>query len=103
MPLVGTPELFKTTRTPPPGTTDEIRAKVEEIKANGADRNVDFDFAMPYRDPTIANPLEEVDRHREGLAELEKQGGTWALITRPTGPKNEMLEFIEAFAQTYIK
>lgn len=105
MPLLGPDEMFTTTRTPAPGSPSEIGAKVEQIKrdAVAAGRQADLDFALPYMDPSIGKPTVDVDRHREAFAQLEASGCTWAIVLRDAAPPAEMLEFLEAFAATYIR
>ena len=105
MPLFGPDEMFATTRTPAPGSQSEIGAKVEQIKrdASAAGRNIPLDFAMPYMDPSIRDPTVEIERHREALAQLEASGCTWAIVHRDAGSPAEILEFLEAFAATYIR
>ena len=103
MPLIGPDEMYGTTRTPSPGTLSEIGVKIEAIKQGAAGRNVDLDFALPYLDASIEKPRVEVERHREALARLEEMGTTWVVVNRSAAAPAEILDFIEAFADTYIR
>ena len=103
MPLIGPDEMYGTTRTPAPGTLSEIGAKIAEIKQGAAGRGVEIDFALPYLDASVEKPRVEVERHREAFGQLEKVGTTWVIINRSAADPAEILEFIEAFAETYIR
>ena len=103
MPLVGPDAMFATTRTPAPGTLEQLKASVEEIKRNAGARSATLDFAMAYSDPSITRPRSEIERHREALAGFEAAGFTWLIVNRPSAPRAEILEFIAEFAETYIR
>src|SRR5690606_14228455 len=77
--------IFKTVRTPPPGSAKELARKIAEIREEGADRGVVFDFVSVYLDGSIAEPRKEADRHREAFAGLAEIGFNWIVINRPTG------------------
>ncbi len=94
--------LFKTVRTPAPGSAADTQAQIAEIKQNAKPRGVDLDFVMVYLDGTISDPRREADRHREAFAGLCDVGFTWIVINRPTAGRTEMLEFIAAFGETYL-
>ena len=103
MPLIGPDEMYGTTRTPAPGTLSEIGVKIAEIKQGAAGRDVEIDFALPYLDASVEKPRDEVERHREAFGQLEEVGTTWVIINRSAADPAEILEFIEAFAETYIR
>ena len=94
--------LFKTVRTPAPGTAEDTKAQIAEIKANAGARGNGLDFVMVYLDDTIREPRREADRHREAFAGLSDIGFSWVVINRPTGSRSEMLEFLAAFGETYL-
>ncbi len=103
MPLIGPDEMYVTTRTPDPGSLEQIGARIKEIQAAAADRGEPIDLALPYLDPSIARPDVDVERHREALGRFEEIGATWVVVNRPTGSRSELLEFVEAFAGRYIR
>ncbi len=106
MPMIAPAEvgdaLFKTVRTPPPGSPADTKAQIAEVKQNAAPRGVELDFVMVYLDGTISDPRREADRHREAFAGLADIGFTWIVINRPTAGRSEMLEFLAAFGETYL-
>lgn len=95
--------MYKTTRTPPPGSPEEVREQIRQMKEEGGHRKTDFDFAIAYVDPTIVDVKSEVDRHKEAFDRLAEDGFTWVIISRPTAPKAEILEFIDAIGEIYIR
>ena len=106
MPMIAPAEvgdaLFKTVRTPPPGSPADTQAQIAEIKQNAAPRGVELDFVMVYLDGSIADPRRQADRHREAFAGLAEIGFSWIVINRPTAGRSEMLEFLAAFGETYL-
>jgi len=94
--------LFKTVRTPPPGSPEDTKGQIAQIRQDAAPRGVALDFVMVYLDGTISDPRREADRHREAFAGLAEIGFTWIVINRPTAGRSEMLEFLAAFGETYL-
>ncbi|MBK7948357.1 MAG: LLM class F420-dependent oxidoreductase [Deltaproteobacteria bacterium] len=94
--------IFKTVRTPPPGSADDVKAQIAEIRAAGRARGAELDFTMVYLDTTIRDPRRDADRHREAFARLEAQGFTWLVINPPTAGRSQMLDFLAGFGETYI-
>lgn len=104
MPLQGPDELFSTTRTPSPGSASDVAAMISEIKQNAAaaGRSEPLEFIAPYIDPAIAKPREDVDRHKEAFAGLAEDGFTTVLVNVAWTPRAQTMDFIAAFAETYL-
>jgi probable F420-dependent oxidoreductase len=94
--------IFKTVRTPPPGTLEDTRAQIAEIREAGRARGAEIDFTAVYLDGTIRDPRREADRHREAFAKLAATGFTWLVINPPTQGREAMLDFLAAFGETYL-
>jgi probable F420-dependent oxidoreductase len=103
MPLVGPEAMFKTTRTPSPGGPEQIAARIAELRQAAAGRGATLDVALTYDDRALAKPLVDVERHRANLARLAQIGVTWTIVSRPAAPREEVLEFIATFGETYIR
>jgi probable F420-dependent oxidoreductase len=101
MPLMGPPELSATSRTPPLTTVDDLRTRVEELRTMAGARASTLDVLVAYRDPSIARPEADTDRHREALAALGSAGATWVAVSGPSGSPGRSLEFIEAFPKLF--
>ncbi|MCU1344796.1 MAG: putative Alkanesulfonate monooxygenase (FMNH2-dependent aliphatic sulfonate monooxygenase 1) [Acidimicrobiia bacterium] len=102
MPLVGPPELSGTARTPHLATLDDISAKIKDLKEAAGDRAAGLDVAMAYTDPTIGQPLVDVERHKEFIAKAEEIGVTWLVLAGMTAKPSETLDFVQGFGATYI-
>jgi probable F420-dependent oxidoreductase len=102
MPLTGPPSLATTARTAHLGSTDEIAAKIADLRSMAGDRADALDIAVAYTDPSIATPATDADRHLEAIANLKKIGVTWLIVSGPKGDENRSLEFLQSFGRTYV-
>jgi probable F420-dependent oxidoreductase len=105
MPMGGPPELSTTARTPSLGTLDDLAGHIAEVReaAAAAGRTDPIDILYSYPDRSIEEPDTEVDRHREQLAQLEKAGITWTVITCESRSPEATFEFLEAFGTAYLR
>jgi probable F420-dependent oxidoreductase len=103
MPMSGAPPEIMT-RTPQIGSLAVLSAMIAEVRqmAAAAGRSEIIDVMWAYHDPSLASPAVEADRHREALAEIEKAGVSWVLVTPPTRTRSETFDFLEAFGSTYL-
>jgi probable F420-dependent oxidoreductase len=103
MPMSGAPPEIRT-RTPQIGSLADLSAMIAEVRqrAVAAGRSEIIDVMWAYPDPSLASPAVEADRHREALAEIEKAGVTWVVVTHPTRTPSATFEFLEAFGSTYL-
>jgi probable F420-dependent oxidoreductase len=104
MPMSGGAELSATARTPSLGSVGELADAVTGLReaAVAAGRTDPIDVLYSYQVAGIGSPAFEADRHREALAELEKAGVTWVVVSSRTYERSATLEFIEAFGTTYL-
>lgn len=105
MPMSGGAQLSATARTPSLGGIGELGEAVTQLReaaaANG--RGDAIDVLYSYHGEGLHTPEVEADRHREALAEVEKAGATWVVVScSPAGGRAATLEFIESFGTTYL-
>lgn len=98
MPMSGGAGLSATARTPVLGTVAELAVQIAELREAAAGRTEHIDVLYSYGQAGIREP----DRHREALAELEKAGVTWVVVSCPAHAPSATLEFLEAFGSTYL-
>ena len=106
MPLLGSPELHRTTRTPEIGTLEDLSMQIAEIRdaAANAGRDDHIDLLYSYDDESLADdPSTEAERHREAFAELERTGVNYVNVSSGTRAAAQTLAFIEAFGSTYLR
>jgi probable F420-dependent oxidoreductase len=104
MPMSGGAGLSSTARTPMLGTVQELAAAITGLREAAAEagRSEPIDVLYSYQGEGILTPAVEADRHREALAELEKAGVTWVVVSSRSGEPSATFEFIEAFGATYL-
>ena len=103
MPMGVPEEVARSTRSPHIGSIAELRDMIAEVKDLAGDRAAELDFCMSYTGEGIREPTKDVERHRESIGELEAIGVTWVNIgPGPLEPK-EMLEWAQAFGETYCR
>ncbi|NKQ51489.1 LLM class F420-dependent oxidoreductase [Amycolatopsis sp. K13G38] len=105
MPMTGGAQLSATARTPALGTLGELAAAITELResAAAAGRTDEIDVLHSYQGEGIGTPAVDTDRHREALAEIEKAGVTWMIVSNGSYDRTETLEFIDAFGSTYLR
>jgi probable F420-dependent oxidoreductase len=101
MPLLGPAQVSATARTPHIGDTDDLAAKIAEVKDLAGDRAANLDFAVAYTDPSICDPTKDDERHRDALGTLEAVGATWIIVSGTTAEASATLDFLDAFGETY--
>jgi probable F420-dependent oxidoreductase len=100
LPLLSYTDISSTTRTPNIGSVDELATRVDALHAEAGARAADLDIAAAYTDTTIAQPGNDIARHRDTFARLAEAGVTWAIVA---APRTDARSFIDAFAEHYIK
>lgn len=104
MPMGGTEELAKTTRTAHIGSLDALRAMIAEVKDMAGPRAERLDFVGQYPDPGLsANPTRDVERHREVFARNAEAGITWMVVGAAHTTPERHRAFVEEFGATYIR
>jgi probable F420-dependent oxidoreductase len=101
MPLLGSAELSATTRTPHIGDTDDLAAKIAEVKVMAGDRAPDLDFAIVYTDSSIADPTLDIERHRDAFGRLAAAGATWIIVCGVTTEASATVDFLAAFGDAH--
>ncbi|KPM51776.1 LLM class F420-dependent oxidoreductase [Frankia sp. CcI49] len=105
MAMSGGPELSTTARTVSIGSLDNLAGMIREIRdtaaANGRTDLIDVSYSYSGV-PSETSITAEADRHREALAEIEKAGVTWVVISSHTRSAAETISFIETFGETLI-
>jgi probable F420-dependent oxidoreductase len=104
MPMIGGPELSTTARTPALNSVEELAAAIGEVHALAAEagRSDPIDIAYSYVGEGLSTPTADVDRHREALAEFEKAGVTWCIVSSGTRETSATLDWLEGFGTTYL-
>ena len=103
MPMGIPEEVAKTTRSPHIGSVAQLGDMIAEVKDLAGDRAGELDFSMSYMGDGMAQPTKDVERHREAIDELEAVGVTWVNVgSGPMAPA-ELLEWVQAFGETYCR
>lgn len=104
MPMIGPPELARTTNTATMASLDDVAAAVAEMRrdAEAAGRIEPIDVLTTYGDPTIVEPSVDVERHREAFARIEQAGVTHVAITIPRNDPASVIDWLAAFGASLI-
>lgn len=104
MPMGGTAELAKTTRTAHIDSHDTLRAMIAEVKDMAGERAASLDFVGQYPDPDLSkHPTRDVERHREVFARQAEAGITWTVVGASHMTPAQHRDFIAQFGATYIR
>ena len=104
MPMSGGAELSTTARTPQLGSLADLAVAIGEVRAEAAEagRSEPIDILYSYQGTMHELPTVAADRHREQLAEIEKAGATWVVVSSGTTEPSATFDWLEAFGQTLI-
>ncbi len=103
MPMGIPEEVAKTTRSPYIGSVAQLGDMIAEVKDLAGERAGELDFSMSYTGDGMEQPTKDVERHREAIGELEAVGVTWVNVgSGPMAPA-ELLEWVQAFGETYCR
>ncbi|HVV74417.1 MAG TPA: LLM class F420-dependent oxidoreductase [Mycobacteriales bacterium] len=102
MPLSGTPELFRTTRTTPLDERTELAGAVAGLRAAAGARGPSIDVMVAHTDLGIADRRADLAKHAEQFAAYEAAGATWVMIPGATYTRGDTLDFLERFGSTII-
>ena len=103
MPMLASPQVAQTARTPAIETKEELADLIAEVRDAAAEAGQsDFAVLSTYHGFGASGPGQDVDRHREALAEIEKMGANWVIVSVSTRAPSATLEFIEEFGRTYV-
>jgi probable F420-dependent oxidoreductase len=103
MPMRAPASVAKTARTPPVETPEALRERLAVLERFAADRSDRLELIFSYSDPGMARFEDDVERHREGMAELAELGADWLIVSPPWSPAPGPVEWLEAFASTFIR
>ena len=94
LPLLGTQELFATTRTATLTSAAELAEAVTGLRADAGPRGAALDVAIAYTDPALREADPDWGRHRAAIAELAAAGATWVIVP---GRSDNATAFLKRF------
>jgi probable F420-dependent oxidoreductase len=101
MPMGIPEEMAKTTRSPHIASTADLADKITEVKDLAGDRVGGIEFCASYTGEGMQQPTVDVARHRDEFAELATIGCEWVSVgSGPMAPA-QLLEWVQAFGETY--
>ena len=103
MPFQVSGEMAKTTRTPALEGLSDVRDQIAEVREQAGERASEIEIALAYNDLTIHQPTVDVARHRDAFAELAAIGVDWIAVTAEPGAPSALIEFTEAFGESYCR
>ena len=103
MPLTGPAGMFSTVRSPAITDPTDIADRLAILKDLAGDRFSELDIAVAYTDPTVHDPLRDVERHRDVFGRLAELGVTWVVVSGPPGVHPRAHDFLQAFGETYLR
>ncbi len=101
MPLGGTAELSKTTRTPFIESNTELADQIATMRDAAGARGPSLEVVSGYG-VHGSDYWNETERHREAFAELAAAGVTGVVISSPAGAPPRATDFVAMFGKTYI-
>src|SRR6202044_141624 len=104
-PLMVSPEVARTSRTPGIGTVAELAAKIKEVRAAGARVNAAAPLLIQVHTPQAGFMQRpgSADEHRDHLGQLA-DAGVDSFILRPPGDDlDRTVEALHRYADAFLK
>ena len=101
MPMGIPEEMAKTTRSPHIGSNSVLGDMIAEVKDLAGDRASEIEFCAGYSGEGMGEPTVDVERHRDGLAELAAIGVDWVSVGPGPREPSDLLDWTRAFGETY--
>ena len=102
MPMGIPEEVARTTRSPHISGLEQLAEMITEVKDMAGDRAGELDFCMSYMEEGIHQPTSDIQRHVDELGRMEAAGVNWVNVGHPPTTPQQMLDFIQAFGETYM-
>ena len=75
---------------------------IAEVKDLAGDRAAELDFSMSYMgEEGLEHPTKDVEQHRDAIGELAAVGVTWVNVGSGPMEPSALLEWVQAFGETY--
>lgn len=103
MPMLSSEQTASTARSPHLGSLADVSARLDILRDLAGERFGEISITLSYNDPTIQDLSRDVERHRAALEEYRELGVDWVIVGGPDGPAPRSAEFIEGFADQYIR
>jgi hypothetical protein len=104
MPMLASPQVAATARTPAIESQEQLAELISEVRgAAAAAGRSDFAVLSSYQGFGGTAPGQDADRHREAFAGIEKMGANWVVISGHTRSPSATFDFIEEFGGTYLR
>jgi probable F420-dependent oxidoreductase len=101
MPMGVPEEVARSTRSPHIDSLAQLGDMIAEVKDLAGDRAGEIDFCMSYAGEGMDQPTKDVERHRDGIAELAAIGVNWMSAGSPPSGPSETLDWVQGFGETY--
>jgi alkanesulfonate monooxygenase SsuD/methylene tetrahydromethanopterin reductase-like flavin-dependent oxidoreductase (luciferase family) len=102
MPMAASASVAKTARTPPVTTTEELRERLAVLARFAGERYHQLELILSYSGPSLADFDRDAERIRQRLGDMEELGVDWTFVSPPWSPSPGPVEWLQAFAATFI-
>jgi probable F420-dependent oxidoreductase len=102
MPMMGPAQLAQTARTKVVDSPEALAERLEVLKGHAGERFSDMDLVVSYTGEGLTDFADDIDRHRQGLADLESLGATTVVVSPRWRPAPATTEWVAAFGEAFI-
>lgn len=103
MPLVSDAAIAPTVRSPILSTPEDVAERLKVLRDLAGDRFPSLRIMLPYADHSIHDLQRDVERHRDMIGRIAAIGTTHLAVAGPSAAHPAATEFIEGFAETYLR
>ncbi len=102
MPLLTSPELASTIRSPWIGSLDDLATRVDILRELAGDRFDSLDVVPSYRDASAFDSGGTADRHQDTFGRLAALGATCVVVSPPWQQAPALLDAIATFGARFL-
>jgi probable F420-dependent oxidoreductase len=102
MPMMGSAQLAQTARTRVIDSDDALAERLGRLKEYAGDRFDSMELIVSYQGRGLDEFEADVERHREGFAQLAELGVTWVVISPPWAPAPAASDWLHRFGATFL-
>jgi hypothetical protein len=100
--MMASPQVAKTARTRAIESDADLAERLATLEELAGERFSAMELIVSYQGRGLDEFETDVERHREGFAQLAELGVTWVVISPPWAPAPAASDWLQRFGATFL-